>query len=98
MAQELSESPIQQIPLLNEIADTDAPAIADTATVTAPVRHIGRQGFLPIATNTFDRCFISVVCFVAIHLLWMRFVEAFIPLFVATIISLVLAVVIVRWG
>jgi predicted small integral membrane protein len=98
MAQELSEAPIQPIPLLNEIADTDAPAIADTATVTPPVQRTGRQGFLPITTNTFDRCFISVVCFVAIHLLWMRFIEAFIPLIVATLISLVLAVIIVRWG
>jgi predicted small integral membrane protein len=57
-----------------------------------------QPGFLPIKTNTFDRVFISVVCFIAIHLLWMRFVEEFIPLFVATIISLILAVIIVRWG
>ena len=37
--------------------------------VQAPVEHRGRQGFLPFETNTFDRVFISVVCFVAIHLL-----------------------------
>ena len=67
--------------------------------VTAPVRHVaGRRGFLPIRTNTFDRVFISVVCFVAIHLLWMRFVEVFLPLWIATILSLVLAVIIVRRG
>lgn len=60
--------------------------------------HKTRPGFLPIDTNTFDRCFISVVCFVAIHLLWMRFIESFIPLVMATVISLVLAVIIVRWG
>ena len=60
--------------------------------------HKTRAGFLPIETNTFDRYFISVVCLVAIHLLWMRFVEEFIPLFVATIISLILGFIIVRWG
>ena len=65
-------------------------------TVVPP--HKTRVGFLPIETNTFDRYFISVVCLVAIHLLWMRFVEAYLPLFVATIISLILAVIIVRWG
>ncbi len=57
-----------------------------------------RTHFLPFPTNTFDRVFISVVCFVAISLLWMRFVEAFIPLFVAAILSAILAVIIIRWG
>jgi predicted small integral membrane protein len=70
----------------------------DTAAPLAPVRHVGRQGFLPIKTNTFDRVFISVVSFVAIHLLWMRFVEAFVPLWVATILSLVLAILIILRG
>lgn len=59
---------------------------------------IERNGFLPIETNAFDRVFISVVCFVAIHLLWMRFVEAFLPLWVATVLSLALAVLIIRRG
>jgi predicted small integral membrane protein len=66
--------------------------------IQAPVEHRGRQGFLPIETNTFDRVFISVVCFVAIHLLWMRFIEAFLPLWIATIFTLILAVIIMRWG
>ena len=66
--------------------------------VQLPVEHGGRRGFLPIDTNTFDRVFISVICFVAIHLLWMRFVEQYVPLFVATILSIILAVAIVRWG
>ena len=34
-----------------------------------------RRGFLPINTNAFDRVFIGVVLFVAIHLFWMRFLE-----------------------
>lgn len=57
-----------------------------------------QQGFLPIETNTFDRVFISVVCLIAIHLLWMRFLEATLPLWIATVISLILGVVIVRNG
>lgn len=58
-----------------------------------------RGGFLPIATNTFDRFFISVVCFVAIHLTWLRFIEPLgAPLWLATLLSLILGVVIVRWG
>lgn len=65
----------------------------------APVRRsVERNGFLPIQTNAFDRGFISVVCFVAIHLLWMRFLEANLPLWIATILSLALAVVIVKRG
>ena len=64
----------------------------------SPVTHRGRRGFLPIQTNTFDRIFIGVVLFVAIHLLWMRFVEMYFPLWIATLISVILMVVIVRWG
>jgi predicted small integral membrane protein len=55
-------------------------------------------GFLPIITNTFDRIFIGTVIFVAIHLLWMRFIEAYIPLFVATILSVLIAALIVARG
>ena len=66
--------------------------------VTAPIEHAGRKGFLPIKTNTFDRVFISVVIFVAVHLLWMRFIEVYLPLWIATIITLILAVIIVRKG
>ncbi len=34
---------------------------------------VARRGFLPIETNGFDRVFIAVVVFVALHLFWMRF-------------------------
>jgi predicted small integral membrane protein len=57
-----------------------------------------RSGFLPIHTNAFDRGFIGVVLFVAIHLFWMRFLEAWLPLWIATVISLALGYVIVRRG
>ncbi|MBT9177108.1 MAG: hypothetical protein DDT20_01437 [Firmicutes bacterium] len=55
-------------------------------------------GFLRMETNLFDRIFIGVVIFVAIHLLWMRFLESSISLTVASIISLVLIFVIAKWG
>jgi predicted small integral membrane protein len=58
-----------------------------------------REGFLPIETNAFDRGFIGVVVFVAIHLLWMRFLEPLgLSLYIATAISLALGVRIVRRG
>ncbi|OSQ49432.1 DUF2160 family membrane protein [Thalassospira alkalitolerans] len=57
-----------------------------------------RNGFLPINTNTFDRVFIAVVLFVALALLWMRFIEPFAPLWIATVISLVIGQWIVRKG
>lgn len=55
-------------------------------------------GFLPIQTNTFDRYFISVVVLVAVHLVWFRFLETYLSINIATIISLVLGYIIVRWG
>lgn len=88
---EASEIELREASETSEIAAQDAIA-------SAPVRHTGRQGFLPITTNTFDRVFISVVCFVAIHLLWMRLFEVFLPLWIATILSVILAVAIIRWG
>ncbi|MBK8033473.1 MAG: ABC transporter permease subunit [Chloroflexi bacterium] len=57
-----------------------------------------RKGFLPINANTFDRVFISIVLLVAIHLLWMRFVEAFLPIEIATLISVVLGIFIIWKG
>jgi predicted small integral membrane protein len=67
--------------------------------IQAPVQHKTRPGFLPISTNTFDRCFISIVIFIAISLLWMRFLEPLgAPLWISTVICLVLAVWIIRKG
>jgi predicted small integral membrane protein len=58
----------------------------------------GRVGFLPIHTNAFDRVFIGTVIFVALHLFWMRFLEAHIPLYVATVLSLLIGALIVARG
>lgn len=58
----------------------------------------GRHGFLPIETNGFDRVFIAAMLFVAVHLFWMRFVEAALPLGVATVLSLILGAIIIIRG
>ena len=76
---------------------TDLPSIA----VSAPVEptQARRRGFLPIETNAFDRVFIGVVLFVAIHLFWMRFLEpAGLSLYLATALSVAAGFVIVRRG
>jgi len=62
-----------------------------------PHEHV-RRGWLPIETNAFDRVFISVVLFVAINLLWMRFLEAHLSLYLASAISVVIGYFIVRYG
>jgi predicted small integral membrane protein len=58
-----------------------------------------RKGFLPIYTNTFDRVFISVVCFVAIHLFWMRFIEPVgLSIYIATVISIIWGAIVISKG
>ncbi|MGB9683014.1 MAG: DUF2160 family membrane protein [bacterium] len=57
-----------------------------------------RRGFLPIKTNLWDRFFIGTVILVAIHLLWMRFLEAHLPLIIGTIISFIILFIIVLKG
>jgi predicted small integral membrane protein len=74
--------------------------LPDVALV-APVESAApkRPGFLPIKTNAFDRIFIGVVLFVAIHLFWMRFLEpAGLSLYVATALSLAAGAIIVARG
>lgn len=72
--------------------------MAEKHVIEAPVTHVGRRGFLPIETNTFDRYFISVLIFVALSLLWMRFAEAFLPLWISTVIAILIGILIVRKG
>jgi predicted small integral membrane protein len=58
-----------------------------------------RVGFLPIETNAFDRCFISAVIWVAISLLWFRFLEPLgLSIWISNAISAALAVFIVKKG
>jgi predicted small integral membrane protein len=57
------------------------------------------QGFLPIETNAFDRCFISVVIWVAMSLFWFRFLEPMgLSIWISNAVALALAVFIVRKG
>jgi predicted small integral membrane protein len=57
------------------------------------------QGFLPIKTNWFDRCFISVVIWVALSLFWFRFMEPLgLSIWISNAIALALAIYIVRKG
>lgn len=72
-----------------------------TGAVAAPVEHKGRKGFLPFATNTFDRVFISIYAFVAISLLWFRFLEPEplgLSIWIGVAISVVLGYFIVTRG
>jgi len=57
-----------------------------------------KRGFLPMPTTIGDRIFIGVVTFIAIHFLWMRFVESYVSLWVATALSAALMIVIIRQG
>ncbi|WP_341364342.1 MULTISPECIES: DUF2160 family membrane protein [Thalassospira] len=76
--------------------DTASLTEDDTEKTKAPEE---RQGFLPIETNAFDRCFISVVIWVALSLFWFRFLEPMgLSIWISNAIALALAVFIVRKG
>lgn len=77
-----------------DLIDLDSADDEAKAAEAAP----GRTGFLPIATNWFDRLFIGIYIGVAMELLWMRFLEAAIPLWICHIIVLALGVFIIRRG
>jgi predicted small integral membrane protein len=64
---------------------------------STPIRKI-IMGFLPIETDRGDRVFISVVIGIAIHLLWMRFLEKGLPIWVATILSVIIGIIIFKKG
>ncbi len=70
-------------------------------TVDTPVEHVGHvghRGFLPIPTNWFDRLFIGVIGHVALNLLWLRFLEASVPLLAGTVLGIIWIVVVIIWG
>lgn len=57
------------------------------------------RGFLPIETNWFDRLFISVVIWVAISLLWFRFMEPMgLSIWISNAVAVALAVLIISRG
>ncbi|EHH03571.1 hypothetical protein ATCR1_20810 [Agrobacterium tumefaciens CCNWGS0286] len=64
-----------------------------------PQNNEKQPGFLPIETNWFDRLFISVVIWVALSLLWMRFLEPMgLSIWIAAAISVALGAFIIRKG
>jgi len=54
------------------------------------------MGLLPFKTERGDRIFISAALFIAICLLWMKYLESY--LYVAVIISMILSIIIIKWG
>ena len=57
-----------------------------------------RKGILPIKTNWFDRLFISVITFIGIQFLWMRFVEEFAAIEVSMILGFIIGIYIILRG
>lgn len=79
--------------------DIDAPIVIEAERGPSPLAAKARLGFLPIQTNWFDRLFISVMIWVALSLVWFRFVEPLgLSIWVSNVVALVLAVVIIRKG
>ena len=72
--------------------------MANETIIEAPVTREDRRGFLPLHTTTFDRYVISVLIFVALSLIWLRFIEAFLPIWIVPILSILIGIVIVRKG
>ena len=57
-----------------------------------------KNGFLPIKTNWFDRLFIGVISFIAIQLVWMRFIESFLSINFLITLGIVLLIYIIWKG
>ncbi|GAK58745.1 hypothetical protein U27_05720 [Candidatus Vecturithrix granuli] len=56
------------------------------------------MGFLPFETTAGDRVFVSAMTTIAIHLLWLRFVEQLLPIWVATLLCVMLGILIFKKG
>jgi len=54
------------------------------------------RGFLPMATTRGDRFFISLLSAAFIHLFWLGTFSG--PILIASLLSIVWAVVLMRWG
>jgi predicted small integral membrane protein len=80
------------------VSEEDDRGKVSRAKQLAAKRGSPRGHFLPIETNAFDRVFISVVSGVLLHLVWMRFVEDLLPLWVATVLVVALGYLIVTRG
>lgn len=64
-----------------------------------PLPVVVPAGFLPIETNWFDRLFISVVLWIAICLVWLRFVEPLgLDLYIAHALAIALGIYVIWKG
>ena len=82
----------------NILSQSQGSIVSPTLEGGAQPQVVEREGFMPFPTNAFDRIFISAVCLVAIHLLWLRLIEVYIPLWGAMIVSIALGVFIFKRG
>ena len=57
-----------------------------------------KNGFIPIKTNWFDRLFIGVIIFIAIQLVWMRFIEVFLSINFSITLGILLLIYIIWKG
>jgi predicted small integral membrane protein len=57
-----------------------------------------KRGFLPWSTAWGDRFFVSLLVFFLISLLWLRFVEPLLPMYVAVILGFIIGFIIIKWG
>jgi predicted small integral membrane protein len=56
------------------------------------------KGFLPIRTNWFDRIFISIIIFIGLQFIWMRFIENLAAIEFSMIFGVVIGMIIVLRG
>ena len=57
-----------------------------------------RRGFLPWTTTWGDRFFVSLLVFFFVSLMWLKFIEPFIPIYGALVLGIIVGVVIVKYG
>lgn len=57
---------------------------------------IARRGLLPLVTTRGDRFFISLLSAGFIHVLWLGTMDS--AVFRATLLSLIVAIILMRWG
>jgi predicted small integral membrane protein len=57
-----------------------------------------RIGFLPWTTTWGDRFFMSILVLLYIGLLWLKFVEPFIPIHGALVLGIITGTIIVKYG
>jgi predicted small integral membrane protein len=60
--------------------------------------EVRTSGFLPWPTSWGDRFFVSLLIFFLISLLWLKFVEPFIPIYGALVLGLIIGFFFIKYG